>query len=258
MATVRKHKRKERRSSQSLFRIYILLSVVLIVAAVVAGSLVFFKAHSIQVEGNERYTEEELLAAADIEEGTNLFQIPRREIETRMAESLPYLKEVSIQLIPPETVVIQVTETEPAAAVESDGEIWYIDYEGKLLERVEESGDYPTVTGLTLLAPSAGTNLAVSEEDSLKEKGLLGLLAALTDGEELSRVASIDLSDSATVTMLYDGRLRVKMGLNDDFDYDLKMLQAAHESYIDENWSDTDTGELDMTKTDVAAALTKD
>ncbi|MCC8130091.1 MAG: FtsQ-type POTRA domain-containing protein [Clostridiales bacterium] len=258
MATVRKHKRKERRSSQSLFRLYILLSVVLIVAAVVAGSLVFFKAHTFRVEGNERYTEEELLEAADIEEGTNLFQIPRKEIAQEMELSLPYLKKVTVRLLPPETVVIQVTETEPAAAVESDGAIWYIDYEGKLLEKAEESGDYPTVTGLTLLAPSAGTDLAVAEEDSLKAKCLLGLLSALTEREELDRVSSIDLTDSATVTMLYDGRLRVKMGLNDDFEYDLKMLQAAHESYIDENWSDSDTGELDMTKTDVAAALSKD
>ena len=258
MATQRKHKRRERRQNGRLFRLYIILSALLILGAVVAGSVVFFKAHTFEVEGNQRYSRETLLEASGIRDGENLLTIPRREIEKRMEAELPYLKQVTIHLWPPERVIITVEETIPAAALESEGTLWYIDSSGKLLERVERNEGYPAVAGLTLLAPSEGTFLAVSEEEELKAKGLRGLLAALEERDLLDRVQSIDLTSGSSVSMGYDNRLTVKMGLNDDFDYDLKMLQAAEEQYIQDNWSDADTGTLDMTKRDGEAVLSKD
>lgn len=258
MATQRKHKRRERRQNGRLFRLYIILSALLILGAVVAGSVVFFKAHTFEVEGNQRYSRETLLEASGIRDGENLLTIPRREIEKRMEAELPYLKQVTIHLWPPERVVITVEETEPAAALESEGALWYINSSGKLLERVERNEGYPAVAGLTLLAPSEGTLLAVSEEEELKAKGLRGLLAALEERDLLDQVQSIDLTSGSSVSMGYDNRLTVKMGLNDDFDYDLKMLQAAEEQYIQDNWSDGDTGTLDMTKRDGEAVLSKD
>lgn len=258
MATQRKHKRRERRQNGRLFHLYIILSALLILGAVVAGSVVFFKAHTFEVEGNRRYSQEELLEASGIRDGENLITIPRREIEKRMEAELPYLKKVTIHLWPPERVIITVEETTPAAALESEGTAWYLDSSGKLLERVEQNEGYPAVTGLTLLAPSEGTRLAVSEEEELKAKGLRGLLAALEERELLDQVQFIDLTSGSSVSMGYENRLTVKMGLNDDFGYDLKMLQAAEEQYIRDNWSDSDTGTLDMTKRDGEAVLSRD
>lgn len=258
MATQRKHKRRERRQNGRLFRLYIILSALLILVAVVAGSVVFFKAHTFEVEGNQRYSQEELIAATGIQDGENLLAIPRREIEGRMEAQLPYLKEVTIHLWPPERVVIAVEETSVAAALESDGVLWYIDSGGKLLERVEQNDGYPTVTGLTLLAPSEGTQLAVSEEDELKAKGLRGLLSALEEKELMDQVQALDLTSGSSISMHYDNQLIVKMGLNDDFGYDLRMLQAAEEKYIQTNWLESDTGTLDMTKQEGEAILSKD
>lgn len=258
MATQRKHQRRERRQNGRLFRLYILLSALLIAGAVVAGSVVFFKAHTFEVEGNQRYSEEELLEAAGIRDGENLLTIPRREIAQRMEAELPYLKQVVIHLWPPERVVISVEETSPAAVLESEGTLWYVDSGGKLLERGVESGGYPSVTGITLLAPSEGTLLAVDEEEELQAKGLRGLLTALEKRELLSQVQSIDLTSASSVSMVYENRLTVKMGLNDDFDYDLKMLAAAEEKYIQEHWLESDTGTFDMTKRDGEAILSKD
>ena len=203
-------------------------------------------------------SQEELLEASGIRDGENLITIPRREIEKRMEAELPYLKKVTIHLWPPERVIITVEETTPAAALESEGTVWYLDSSGKLLERVEQNEGYPAVTGLTLLAPSEGTRLAVSEEEELKAKGLRGLLAALEERELLDQVQFIDLTSGSSVSMGYENRLTVKMGLNDDFGYDLKMLQAAEEQYIRDNWSDSDTGTLDMTKRDGEAVLSRD
>lgn len=258
MATRRKHQPRSRRKSGRLFRVYILISALVIVAAVVAGSMVFFKANRFEVEGNHRYTAEELLETSGLEAGENLFRIPRREIARRMEETLPYLRKVDIRLVPPELVVISVVETEPAGALESGGAVWYVDSDGKLLEQVSANAGYPTITGLTPVEPAAGTTINVEEGDSLKVKGLRGILAALEAKGLIGDVQRIDLASASYLTILYQNRLTVKMGLNDDFNYDLKMLAAAEEKYIQENWTSTDTGTLDMTRGEGQAVLSRD
>lgn len=258
MATQRKHQPRDRRKGGRLFHLYMLLSILLIVVAVVAGSVVFFKANQFEVTGNHRYTQQELLEAANIAPGSNLLRIPRREIAKRMEESLPYLKKVRIRLLPPEKVVIAVEETSPAGAVEVDGKVWYMDCGGKLLEQVSENEGFPDITGLTIIEPAVGQMFQVGEEESLKAKGLRGVLTALEEKELLDRVQSVDVTSASYLTIRYDERLNVKMGLNDDFAYDLKMLSAAQESYINDNWSSGDTGTLDMTKREGEAVLSKD
>lgn len=258
MATERKHKRRyERSRRRSVFRLYTVLCVLVVVLAVVAGSSVFFRADTISVAGNERYSTEVLLESAGIEQGDNLLQIPRKEIEARMEQELPYLSEVKIRILPPENVTIEVVETEPAAAIAFGSSYWYIDPNGKVLGDVPENEGYPVVTGLTVTEMTAGSPLGVDELEDLKLKGLEGLLTALSKDGSVGQVQSIDLTSGGYLTMLYDGRITVKMGLADDFDYDLKMLHAAVDSYISENWTADDTGTLDMTKADGEAVLSK-
>lgn len=257
MATQRKHQPRRRRAGR-LYHLYLALSALMIVGAILAGSLVFFKAHRFVVEGNKRYSAEELLEAAHIQDGTNLVSVPRGEIARRLEESLPYLRRVRVLTLPPDRVVIQVVESEPAAAVTLNGAVWYMDSAGKLLEQVASNEGYPVISGIRLVEPEAGRQFQVEEEESLKAKGLRGLLSALEQKGMLGKVQSVDVSSASTISFRYENRLTVKMGLADDFYYDLKMLAAAEEGYIAEHWSQGDTGVLDMTKREGEAVLSLD
>ncbi len=228
------------------------------IAAAVAGSVVFFRANSFAVEGNERYSDQELLEASGIREGENLLLIPGRTIAGRMEREMPYLREVRVVIRLPEQVLLQVEETTAAAAVRSDGTLWYIDSGGKLLERASEDGGLAVVTGITLLAPSEGTRMAVDSGEDLARRALLGLLQALEAHGLTGSVQSIDLSGASAVSMRYEGRLTVRMGLTDDFDYDMKMLQSIWTDYIQGQWSEDDTGTLDLTKEEGEAVLSRD
>ena len=134
MATERKHQRRQRRNG-SLFHLYIIFSILLIAVAIAAGSAVFFKVHSFEITGNQRYSQEELAELSGISEGDNLLRIPRADIAQRMEQELPYLRSVRIRLLPPDRVVMEIEETEPAGALQSGGSVWYIDSNGKLLDR---------------------------------------------------------------------------------------------------------------------------
>ena len=66
-------KEKERRYRKRRGGIaYTILAVLLIAASVVAACTVFFRVEEVTVEGNERYSQEQILSVASVEMGANM------------------------------------------------------------------------------------------------------------------------------------------------------------------------------------------
>lgn len=258
MAHQRKHYRRRRRFRFT--RAYGVLSVLLILAAIVAGCIVFFRVDAVEVEGNERYSSSEIVAITGIQSGDNMFLLNKYEIRDDLLERLTYLDEVVIRRRLPATIKVTVTECTVAAAVEDSatGEWWLVSAAGKLLERADGPGDWLAVTGLTLAAPSEGTKAAVGEEQRLQLDALLQLLPSMSNRNLLSDAQSIDLSSASTVTMQYAGRLEVKMKLSSDFDYQMRVLSKVMEEYVLSKWDAADTGTLDLTMDDGRPHLRKE
>ena len=254
----RKHQRREKRFRFG--RLYGVICVLLVLLAVVGGSIVFFRVDAVVVEGNSRYTTQEIVAATGIEQGENMFLLNKFEIIDQLEEELTYLDTVVIRRSLPSTIKITVTECSVAATVWDEGtqEWWLMSAGGKLLERGAQSGAGVTVTGLTFLFPNIGTDLAVGEEQRLHLAALKQLLTALESREMLAQAEKIDLTLSGTVTMEYAGRLEVKMKLSSDFDYQVRVLEKVMEEYVLTKWEESDTGVLDMTQSDGKPHLIRD
>lgn len=258
MAHQRKHYRRRRHFRFT--RAYGVLSVLLILAAIVAGSIVFFRVDTVEVEGNERYSDEEIVALTGIQSGDNMFLFNKFEVIDLLQEELTYLDQVSVRRRLPATVRVIVTECTAAAAVEdaATGEWWLVSGSGKLLERTQAAGDRLQVTGLSLAAPSEGTKIAVEEAQRLQLDALLQLLPSMESRGLLGDAQSIDLSSASTVTMQYAGRLEVKMKLSSDFDYQMRVLAKVMEEYVLAKWDASDTGTLDLTMDDGRPHLRKE
>lgn len=210
MPQQRRH--KSRRRTRGRFPgLYKAVSAVLILAAVVAACAVFFRVGDIQVMGNARYTAEEIIDVTGIEYGDNLFTIDRAKLAREIRSRLPYVKTVSIRRALPDGLVISVTEGKAVAAVAHEGRWWLMDSAGKLLEVVSNPGSYATVTGISPLAPAAGTDLATNQEQRSRLTQLRELLTALEKYHLLDKLDSIDLSDDYRVILGYDGRFTVEL-----------------------------------------------
>jgi cell division protein FtsQ len=216
--------------------------VVIIAVAIVVGCIVFFKVQHIEVSGNSRYTQEEVVAATGIQVEDNLFRLNKFKIAEGLRANLPYIEAVNIRRRMPDTILINVIETAPVAAVNSGGVWWLMNENGKLLERVDSPGTYTQVTGLVLLSPSEGTVIAVDQEQRLQKESLLELIAALVERELISGAQYIDLTDTSQLAMGYDNRLEVRIALADDFDYRVRQLEGVL-AQIEEG----EGGILDMT-----------
>lgn len=264
--------RRPRRSRGRFGPLFKLLCLLALVVALTAGATVFFRVEVVAVTGNSRYTQEEIVAAAGIQTGDNLFAMNKYKIAEILRQSLPYIGEVSIRRSLPSTIVITVTEwdavaqvappsAEQAAAAQvemagdggEDGseqrtlpsvaqDSWLISVKGKLLEPAPAGSTAITVTGLTALMPEAGSMMAVPPSEQTKLDSLLTLLAALEEAGMTGDISSIALG-STQMELRYLGRYTVKVELNADFRYSLQVIKT-----VADKKDQTATGTMDLTQ----------
>jgi len=220
--------RRPRRRGRFGF-LYKVLSFVLILGAIIGGCIVFFRVEQIDVVGSTVYTDQEIIAASEVELDDNLFLINHVTTGRKILAQLPYIKEVNPRLALPSTLILTVTECTPVAVVDGgDGAWWVIDSSGKLLEKggTDLARQYPQITGLEPLKPSEGGRLAVAVEESTKLNSLKQILAALEGRDMLAQTQSMDLSAVTEICLRYEGRFSVRIPMySDDFNLQIHTLE---------------------------------
>ncbi|MCD8190443.1 MAG: FtsQ-type POTRA domain-containing protein [Clostridiales bacterium] len=276
MAKKRRHQRSYQGGGR-LSGLYVLFTVVVVLAASGAGCIVFFKGSSVEIyirdssgstealAQDDRYTQEEILEAADIDIGDNLFLLNKNRAAAGILAQLTYVSSVSIQKELPGVVVLTLTESSAAVAIQDGDDWWLIDLNGKLLEQTDSDQGCTVILGLTPVDPAKGEALSVpdgsdgeTDSQTLRLDSLLQLLTPLQDYALLEDVVSIDLSSESTVVLDYDGRIQVKLPIEADYSEKIKYFAQILTEYVAESWTEDDTGTLDMTYSDGNPHLVKD
>lgn len=249
-----RNKKKPYRRRRGLRLLYLLMSFVLIVSAILVSCVFFFRVEEIQLEGNTRYSNEQILSVANIGAGANLFLLPRSAIEKRITDSMPYVNAVKLKNHYPSTLVLQMEECIPLATFRAEGGCWLLDARGKVLEQVEESiaGSYIQVEGITLQAPQVGKVAEVTEEAKGKLAALCALLFSLQENEMAADVGWVDMSGETDIEMGYMGRFTVRLPLRTQSTatgegreiYSLKV--EALQKIVSQCLSETDRGIIDL------------
>lgn len=239
--------RRNRRSRGRFGFLYKLLSLLLILGAIAAGCIVFFRVEEVVIVGSTVYTDEEIIAAADVEQGDNLFLVNKILVGRKIVSQLPYIDEVNPRRVLPDKLVFTVTECVSVGIVKGeDGSWWVLDTNCKLLEQGgnELKNQYPVIAGLTPLMPEEGERLVVSVEEGTKLDALKQILTALESRDMLVQVQNVDLTSNSEIYMRYENRLDVRMPLySDDFDHLIRVVQQAAGS---EALSNGQSGTLDL------------
>ena len=244
----RRHSNRRRRRGSFGF-LYKVLSVLAICVAIIAALTLFFRVSTIQVSGQQRYTDEQVQEASGIQIGDNLFLLNKYDAAGRIVEALPYIEDTRINRKLPSTLVIEVTECGAPLAVVQDGSVWLVSSRGKIVDQLDmaAAADFGAITGCQLLSPAVGTKLALATDFSAQQSSLLALLTALEDAGMMDRVDGIRMDDLAVLYMDYDGRFTVKMPYGADYVRKMQILQMALESeYVQDNM----TGTFDMMRED--------
>lgn len=240
-------KRKKRRRRGGLSRLLRPLSFILAAVAVVTALTLFFKVQTIEVSGTSRYRPDDIIAASGVEIGDNLVLLDRYRISQRIYTSLPYVTDVRPKPRFPNTLEIEVTETRAVAAVQGGGGFWLLSAEGKILEAVDSrvADSYLRINGVWAVEPAVSSMLVLPEESPISAERLLALLGALQEQNALARTGTVNCTDPRELILEYDGRFRVEMFYDADFDFKVTCMVSAADK-LEPN----QTGTLRMTMTD--------
>ena len=250
----RRNRRRRRRNRGRFGVLYKLLSILLIFAAILVGCIIFFRVNTMVVTGNSRYTQEEILAAAGVEKGDNLFTLNKYQIADRILTQLPYVDDVAISRKLPDTLIFEVTESTGVAWVESGGSYWLLDDKCKLLEAGDAAlvQGKPQVLGVEPVNPAVGNLLTVAPEQQDKLERLQAFFKAIRARVMTGSLKGfIDLSSGNEIRFGYGENLTVVFPLNGDFDTETYELKLTLETMDERGLPRTGTLDLNYDEREV-------
>jgi cell division protein FtsQ len=136
----------------------------------------------IDVRGLGQTTEEQVVAASGLSPGDQLLDVDAAAVRERLL-ALPFVKDASVRVGWPDTVVIGIAERQPVAVVPAaDGSSLLVDAEGRILGPAVPGWEWIPIEGLEVGQPG--------EQLPAESAGALAVLAELTPGLR-SRVEAV-------------------------------------------------------------------
>ncbi len=239
----RKLELKKTRRNQRIKRKLIIFSAFAIAlgVTVIIFKAPFFNIKEVVCVGQERLSEEEILKYAKVVKGENVFITSLKDVKTRLSK-IPYVKESNARRIFPDKIKLWVRECQPSFVTKSQGKFIVCDTDAKVLEIVPENAEnLCEITFPKSFSQEAGKQLIPN--DSAENIKFLEIIKTMGELNLINYTTTIDFTDISDIIILYDGRLRIKLGNTTDVSYKLKFIKEV----IDKNISSHERATIDYT-----------
>lgn len=204
-----------------------------------------FNVTDISVEGNRAVSEEQIIKAAAVKNGTNIFRINTIKSVKNVC-GIGYVEKAEIKRRLPSKIVIKVTECTESAYIIYAANYVGIDATGKVLsvKKVSEVQEgITTVTGMSLKSFKTGEKFEPVKEE--KKQVLLDIFAAAEKQKLLASIKNINIADTNDIKFTLDSGTAVVLGKDEELEYKLAYLKEVVKS-LDEK---TRGGTVDLSDT---------
>lgn len=206
-----------------------LVSFLAVVVGIIFVLSVLLRVSEIRVEGNEHYTDQEIVNAMGIETGDNIFFFDKFSTVGRAYTKLPYLEEVTVERQLPGRLTIRVTESKALAYLAVGDEEWTIDRSCKILGKAV-AGELESLIPIYGVKP--GTLLIgerLERADGIEERVdyLSDLLSQIQARGLAADVEWIDFSDTNRVSFKYTDKYEVFIGPNENIEHKFALLMSV-------------------------------
>lgn len=255
---VRMEARRRRRRKLMIIRTLIVLAIVLLIALIVAAVTVkivadqksakgeatrFLAVKNIVVEGDTRYTDEEIIKASKLYVGQSLLSVNKVQAHDALTAAFPYLETVEIGNASFYNLRIRLTEVPVLAVAECDDGWMILGDNNRALELVEAEGipeGLVHIVGATFEEQTVGKSLL--DERSLR---ICRTLLAAANRYGLSNMTTIDIREKTKIQILLDERMQVVLGNETNLDTQIEVLVDTLPTLYKNNGEDA-AGRLDM------------
>jgi cell division protein FtsQ len=178
---------------------------------------------AVEVVGAVNVNPQAVLELADLE-GQSMLNLPLERAESRIAATLPLVKEVRVQRRWPRTIRIQVVERQPWGYWQVGGEAHVVDSEGVVLADVK-----PPEGALTIFDRVSDRPLATGDR---VDAGTIGLAVQLAEAvpEQLGlQVSRFEFDDASGLTAVTSANYQVVVGDAQNLEYKLAVWQSLEQ-----------------------------
>lgn len=267
---------RRRRAIRRLTAFAMLLFV--IVMGIYLTVTMLFKISAIRVETADGvvqeaggYTSDQILQALDVHLEENIFSFDPKSKAAALEKVFPMLEDIRVVRDYPGTVVVRVTEAEPAWAMQTSAGWLTLSNGLKILrsDSTQPTG-LPTLYGGEPVSTEPGEQLAFAvessadstadsaasdssasgteeEETDRRLESLNTLLTALNEAGMGADVTRIEFADVDEMAFLYQDRISVWLGTLNELEYKLKLAKHVLLNEDGNGCAETDTGKLDFT-----------
>lgn len=220
------HKKRRRRRYKASGRFYVILVLLfVIVAGIILSRTVFFNISKFTLAGDSPYSLEEMLSAAGIKEGDNLFSMNFEYPEQKLLDTFPYIESVKMERNLPYTLKITVKKSEACMNITAeDGSFYVVSKSNRILEKGLTEAKEGIVTILGYEPKDIPVCKTLSSDDASKDKLVKEIIKSL-DESELTATA-IDITDKNIIYVNHTNNLRIKIGEPTDIEYKLELAKA--------------------------------
>lgn len=227
--------------------LYRLLLAAALLCALSFVASTYFRVKTIEVRGNAVCSADAIAEASGVQIGDRLLFVDRKAVADGIFARLPYADTVRVRRSFPSTLIIEMRESTPAAAVITNGVVYLIDGDGKLLEYMpsEAVSGTPLVEGLTVTEAVLGKTINL--EDELHLSTLQELLKAFADEDILTHIDTVQVEKLYDIYFVYDECLTVKIGDVSDLGRKLELMEE-----VVKKLNSGEKGTLDVTEVGTA------
>ena len=207
--------KKQRRISRSA-TIYVPVAAFLIVFFGILGISAFLKIMSIEVTGASVHSKEEIISASGIVQGDNMLWVNVQNAEQSIRDAIPMINEVGISRLFPDRIVIEVKESKAIAVLRHQGEMYIIDYDGRVLEQTSAvPRGLIEIRGFVPVEPAEGSMLRAEPGGGMRLQFMTDVLKAIDDAGITRDVSFLDVTRISAISFGYDERFIILIGAPD-------------------------------------------
>lgn len=222
-------KNKSRRNRNgSNIHIYAFLTITLISLMVVLSLTVFFKASEITVVGaGERYSKEDIISAAGLNIGDNLFLADSDLVENNIEEKLAYIEKAELSKKFPSTFKITVKETKPDRIYNIGNNMYALCKGEKVLEITDEYFCDYAYYDIPVKEVKLGKKIVIDKEISETYNELIDAI----NKSKIDNITVISFKNKVDIKLVYNNQLVLKLGttenINDKLITAMKVIERV-------------------------------
>ncbi|MDR0404905.1 MAG: FtsQ-type POTRA domain-containing protein [Oscillospiraceae bacterium] len=202
-----------------------------------------FKIKEIEINGNLRYSEREIIEKISLKDDENLVLYSEKVAKEKLEKDLPYIESIEFNKKLPGKLLLTIKESEPAAVLEdgSDGflivnsSLKILEVSKRFIEKVV------VIKGVELQGQKIGSEICSENED--QKAVLKDLMCSLKEADLIQNISEINVEDIGRITLKYQDRINLILGSKEEIGYKI----ATYKEILTSKMNGDERGELDLT-----------